>query len=260
MTGISEQTLTQLGLTKGQAKVYLTLAILEKATAKEISSHSNIARQEVYRLLAELQEKSLIERVVASPTRFKAVPIEQGLPILIKRKEKEISKIKKEANEILKDFKKNNAKPTLDEKETQFVLIPGKEVLILRLKKMTETTEKTIDMIAESQSFGRALFELSGVISKALRKGVRIRVIVDNPEGREMWKKAVQELTNTLSCKLRTLTITNSLVFVIYDKKELIMKCFPGKSLAESPALWSNNPNLIEIFQNYFETMWKKAT
>jgi len=58
--------LTNLGLTTGQAKVYLTLATLEKATAKEASDHSNIARQEVYRLLAELEDKSLIERILAS--------------------------------------------------------------------------------------------------------------------------------------------------------------------------------------------------
>ena len=93
------RTLTQLELTSAQAKVYLTLATLEKATAKEISNHSNVAREEVYRLLTELQKKGLIERIIASPTQFKATPIEEGLSILIRRKEKEIAGIKKKGKQ-----------------------------------------------------------------------------------------------------------------------------------------------------------------
>lgn len=124
---------------------------------------------------------------------------------------------------------------------------------------MTKKTEKTIDMIVEGHMFGRAMFELFEATSKALRKGVRIRVIVNNPGEKKLWKQVVQELTKTPRYKLKTLSTKNGCALVIYDKKEVIMPCFSKKNFADSPALWSNNANGLEIAQNYFESMWEKA-
>jgi len=59
---------------------------------------------------------------------------------------------------------------------------------------MTKKTEKTIDMIVEGHSFGRAMFELFEATSKALRKGVRIRVIVNNPGGKKCGEKQFKNL------------------------------------------------------------------
>ncbi|MEM4733518.1 MAG: helix-turn-helix domain-containing protein, partial [Candidatus Bathyarchaeia archaeon] len=73
------QTITKLGLTTSQVKVYLSLLQQKKATAKTISNFSKIARQEVYRVLSDLYEKGLVEKIIAKPTEFKAVPIEDCL-------------------------------------------------------------------------------------------------------------------------------------------------------------------------------------
>jgi hypothetical protein len=58
------EALTGVGLTTLQARIYLTTASLEKATIKTISKTANTARQEIYRAVAELQEKGLIEKVI----------------------------------------------------------------------------------------------------------------------------------------------------------------------------------------------------
>lgn len=253
------QTLIRLELTSAQAKAYLTLATLKTATAKELSHHSDIAREEVYRLLAQLQKKGLIERIISSPTQFKAIPLEQGFAILIRRKEKEISEIKKETSKIIEDFKQNNTKPTINEQEPQFTLIPGKEALIMKLKKMIENTEKTTDVIIEGHAFGKFIFELFEVTSEALRRNVRFRVIIGNPIEKKLWKKTVQEFAKYANYKIKTLTVKHSLVLAINDKKEVIVICFSRKNFADSPAIWSNNANLIEIAQHCFESMWEKA-
>ena len=99
------QILNRLGLTSSQAKVYLTLLKLEQATAKTISNTSKVARQEVYRVLVELEENSLVERIIAVPTEFKPISIENGLSFLIGEKRKEISDIQKEAKKLSSKFK-----------------------------------------------------------------------------------------------------------------------------------------------------------
>jgi sugar-specific transcriptional regulator TrmB len=44
-----------------------------------------VARQEVYRILYELQEKGLVEKVMAIPTEFKEALIQYSVRILIER-------------------------------------------------------------------------------------------------------------------------------------------------------------------------------
>jgi sugar-specific transcriptional regulator TrmB len=261
--GITEEnikTLIQLGLTSAQAKVYLTLATLEKATAKEISNHSDVAREEVYRLLAALQKKGLIEQIIASPTQFKAFPIEEGLSILIRRKEKEISGIKKKISRIRQNFQRNNAKTMMNENETQFALIPEKDAFILRLKKMVQNDKKTIDAICEGRGFARSMFEIDEEVKECLRRGVRIRVIVANSEEEQSWRKAVQEYVKCSNYKIKTLTIEKGFSVGIHDGKEMNIICFSEKDFAESPFLWSDNANIVKMAQDYFESMWSKAS
>jgi len=75
-----------------------------------------------------------------------------------------------------------------------------------------------------------------------------------------LWRKVVQELTKTPGYKLKTLSVKNGCALAIYDEKEVIMACFSKKNFADSPALWSNNANSVEIARNYFESMLEKAT
>jgi sugar-specific transcriptional regulator TrmB len=84
------QTRMQLGCTDTQAKGYITLARLyPSAKVKTIAENSQIPRQEIYRVLTELYEKDLVERIVPLPTEHKAVPLEIGLSILMERRTKE---------------------------------------------------------------------------------------------------------------------------------------------------------------------------
>ncbi|MFB3888399.1 MAG: helix-turn-helix domain-containing protein [Candidatus Bathyarchaeia archaeon] len=50
----------RLGLTMNQARVYLALARLGLTTAKRLSKDAQISRQDVYRVMSELQEIGLL--------------------------------------------------------------------------------------------------------------------------------------------------------------------------------------------------------
>jgi len=80
------QILTDLGLTLLQAKTYLALSQLGKATVKTISKTANVARQDVYRVMLALEKLGLAEKIVAKPTMYKATPIKEGIYFCFKRK------------------------------------------------------------------------------------------------------------------------------------------------------------------------------
>ena len=85
---LSEQvlTLTELGLSTTQAKIYLALVKTENQTAQTISKLSTVSRPDVYRVLNQLQDLGLVEKIIAKPEEFRAIPIEEGVSILLQRR------------------------------------------------------------------------------------------------------------------------------------------------------------------------------
>ena len=100
-------TLTHLGLTVNQAKAYLALVKLGSASAKDISEISNIAQQDIYRVMPLLEKLGLVEKLVASPNLFKANSPEQALSVLLKYREKENSILHGEALRLIEELNQN---------------------------------------------------------------------------------------------------------------------------------------------------------
>ncbi len=80
------ETLVQLGLTPNQGKLYLCLLRTGKATGSTLSKETSLARQEVYRILHELHNLGLVEKIISTPTEYQGVPIQDGISVLMMEK------------------------------------------------------------------------------------------------------------------------------------------------------------------------------
>jgi len=253
------QTLTRLGLTALQAKIYLALLKLEKATGRTLSQHSKVARQEAYRLLAELQEKGLVEKILGVPTEFKPIPIEDCLFILIERKKSEISEIQKKATELLQNLKEKNSKNARQEEESQFILVPRKGNYFQKIRKVFENSQTSIDAITTSRRFLSIMFIFGQDVEKALKRGVKMRILTEKPEDENSLPENVKALKQNPLYRVRYLPTPPLAPLLIIDKKEVTIVTSARAGLNESPTLWSNNPSLIAVFRGYFETAWITA-
>jgi len=251
------QILVQLGFTNSQATVYLTLLKLHIADGKTISKVSKKARQEVYRILAELEEKSLIERIITSPIEFEPVPIRDCLSSLIEQRRKEIFEIEKKAQESLQQFKENKAVELQD--NAQFVLIPKKKALLRRLKTAVATTQNSISCFCSGQGCLHPLFDLSPTFQKVLGRGVAIRWILDKQLDKDSLSLNLRFLLENSLFKLGVVTSPVREKIFIYDQKELYLSVYPDRDYLQSPTLCSNSAPLVELSQNYFDALWKKA-
>ena len=81
------ETLSSFGMTVKQAKVYLALVFLGTALVGDISKHSKVRREEVYRILPKLEKMGLIEKTLSTPVKLKATSVENALSLLIKIEE-----------------------------------------------------------------------------------------------------------------------------------------------------------------------------
>ena len=98
--------LRDFGLTRKQASVYLAAARLKPMTPiDQISKESRVAREDVYRAIAELERIGLIEKIPDVPAKIKSRSLDEGLLVLIARQketaERKISYLLAKRDEIL---------------------------------------------------------------------------------------------------------------------------------------------------------------
>ena len=119
----SLQLLTNLGLTVLEARVYLALSQLGKVTAKAIAKASNVSQPDTYRVLLGLENHGLVEKEVAVPNNFRATSMDEGLAILIQRRENQSAMLQAKTMELLQRFHKKGKVPV--EETSKFVMIPA---------------------------------------------------------------------------------------------------------------------------------------
>ena len=61
---MNTETLVSIGLTKGEADVYLTLLKLGNTTSGKIIKESKVSRSKVYDVLERLKQKGLVTEII----------------------------------------------------------------------------------------------------------------------------------------------------------------------------------------------------
>jgi sugar-specific transcriptional regulator TrmB len=252
------RTLVKLGLTPNQAKLYLAHLKIGKANGRTLAKHSNLARQEVYQLLSDLQEIGLVEKVIKSPSEFNPVPIQAGLSVLLVKRKREYREIEEETKTLLEKFK-SIQKETFAEGGNGFLLIPGTIMFFEKRKKMLANVKQNLRVITTEKRLAQTMHYLLRDYKKALKKGVKIRIITEKFGDEESFLKTVHSLMTKPNFSLRYVTPPIKASVVIFDDKEAFVIVYPKLDLVKSPALWTNHTGLISMYQDHFETMWASA-
>lgn len=233
--------------------MYLALCHYGKSNIQTISKITGIARQDIYRLAADLVECGLIEAIISNPITYKAIPIEEGVSFLLRQKQEELATLELKTKSLLEDFKPRQDNNRKEKGLEYFVLIPSKKALIYELKKSINNTHASIDVSTSWKRFNYACYYLSEELVKAWGRDVKGRVII------EKTKETSSDFVKTWKtpyAKIEYLASIPRTVMAIYDKKEVYIYTEPKANLTDSPALWSNNPGVLNMSNNYFETLW----
>ena len=253
-----ERILHGLGLSSSQARVYFSLVRLGgTSTVKALSLFSNVARQDVYGTLAELQELGLVETLVGNPAGFRAVPLPEVVAILQERRTQTTSSLMIEATNLLEKVAKKVSKLDLQEGYPQFVLIPKKEVLFHRIERATKTAQASVFIFTPWIELTQWVSRDFAHFKEALARGVEIRWITEKSAPSNLQSEALGVLAK--APKFRVGYIANPFAerFGIFDGKELFIATVTKPNAGESPALWTNNSGLIRILEDYFKMKWK---
>ena len=250
--------LKDLGFTINQAKVYLALVDREFSAVKEIQKTSQVPRQEIYKILSTLQEMGFLQTTVTRPVMFKTIPIKQAVSFLLKRKIQETEKLQKEAEIMVENYHPNHSN-NIEESKPHFILISKQEANIMKRREEIDNAQLSLDFVTSWKRFPLTINTIRENAKKALERKVGIRVIVEKPKDMNELSENIYDLKKFSNYKLRYIISAPKAIVAIFDKKKALIKISATDGLAETPALWTDNPCLLSILSDYFELMWITA-
>jgi sugar-specific transcriptional regulator TrmB len=163
--------LTNIGLTKNEAKAYHSLVKNGRSTARVIAEDSGIPRSKVYETLDLLEKRGIIRKVLGtSPTEFDPASVDAALDHL----EEKVKSSSASARRILRGLQELRGT-----KAKEFAWADhGMEQVIMGLRTTIENAQEYIHIASASPTI---LSHLRGAFSSAKNRGVDIELITTTP-------------------------------------------------------------------------------
>lgn len=182
--------LSKYGLTEIQAKAYYSLIRLGKTSSIEIAKKLGVHRSEVYRVLRQLQEKSVVTEHMGRPILFTPVPPEEALDILYQEQLKKIEYLKENLPKMI-DWLKSQIK--IKETELSVLLIDDDQSIRDTFSLVLKRSGFNVDVAADSsQALEKARLRLYNVALIDIRlpdiEGTKLLKMLkkENPEIKEI--------------------------------------------------------------------------
>jgi sugar-specific transcriptional regulator TrmB len=256
--------LIAFGFTFNQAKVYAAITRLHAASVGSISRMAKVRREHVYRTLPKLEKMGLVERLLGTPEKIEAIPVEDAFAILIKKQqyeaEKKVSTLKAEAKTFLDHLKQRDWTNTASEGESQFSLVTEKDAIMSKIAALIGNSKTQVAIAASRRKLAKFLFFFSDVLKKATKKGVRIHLLTEMPHEGDTLPRLIEEYISpgtSLELRYSTELVAH---YIIGDRNETLIETSTEADFAESPSLYANNRSLLALMQKSFVETWKNST
>lgn len=254
--------LIRLGLTLNEARVFLALYAGENSTAKVISKVSGVAREIVYQVIPKLHKKGLVEEVITTPKTFKPISLENALRILLQRREQEDKELLKKAKEIVQ--RQQQCVVKTQPEESQITIIAPKKG-DPHWEKEWISFKEGVDLIMPLNKFlqwPQYYAEIS--IEGAMKRKAKMRMITEKGVQSILASPPTNSFTPSLKLKLKYISYRfvenfSGVELVIFDKKKVFVSTQNEKQIKDMMWLCSNNQFIVELANNYFETLWSSS-
>jgi len=237
--------LIKLGLTDGEAKVYLSLLELGSTTAGPIVKKSGVAYSNIYDVLQRLLEKGIVSYIVKDKTKYFQAASPSNLGLYLQKREQELQQQKESLHKIIPRLKRlQEIKP-----QQEAEIFMGKKGLRTAYEKLfNSVTKKDEDLFfyvyqqdyfKESDLF---YFSIQDILQPVPTKGI---------SNREYQKSAFIQQAKYIQMRFVDFPIPGNME-VCKDKLLLV-------SWNPVMGILIHSQSIADNFRTYFETVWKVA-
>jgi len=200
----------------------------------------------------------LVEKTIDFPAKYRAIPIKSALSLLHEQKSMQIHELEALTTQVLLNYDQNKKNNKVEE-QPNFILVPRKNQLITRVKTAISKSKKIIRIITSWKRHLEAVITYENVINQAFSRDVKIKVLITESPKEKKIPKTARRFNNHSNTSIKFTDSPAQIIEIIIDNKEALLMTAPKANLADSPALWSNNPSLILALTTCFDTTWKEA-
>lgn len=238
--------LTKLGLTKGEAKVYLALLKLGSSTVGPIVKESKIAYSNIYEVLERLIKKGLVSFIIKAKTKHFQAAEPYRLEEYLQNKEKEIIEQKNILSNLIPSL---NSLASSKNKETHAEIFMGQKGLKTAYEKMVAkmpTKEEALFFYIYEKKYA----EKADLFYKSiwdLTKHLKTRGLA-NKEYRQSWfiKKTKFKMKFVNFPMPGNIDIIQDHVLIVSWEPEIV-------------GVLINSESIANHFRNYFNRVWEIA-
>lgn len=246
-----EEALEAIGLTKSEAKVYLSLIKLGATSTGPLVKHSGVASSKIYGLLDKLMDKGLVTTFKESKIRyFKAVDPKR-LKDYIKIKREELNLRERKIKEIMPALE-DAYKEKLEETEVE--IFRGQRGLNTAFKELLGRLRKGDELLVIGGKdiptlSGESKLFLQNFHRKRSARGIKLRILLS--ESRRKVMRDITKMPHTTSKYLQHKTHSP---INIYKDITLLVNLSPTITVIRI-----RDKHIAESYRIYFEEMWKAA-
>lgn len=245
-----EEKLQNLGLTKGESKVYEALLLLGSSTVGPIVKKSGVAYSKIYEIINRLIEKGLASFIVKEKTKYFQAEDPTRINDYLKKREQELQKNRNAFQNLLPNLEKLGE--TIGKKEEAEIFI-GEKGLLTAFEKLFKNSKKTdkgyFFYVHDPEYYERA--------EKFYVKTWKLIAKYGNK-----WRGLTNEsfrhthLTKNYPKNMQQKYVEYPLpgIFDIINDK-VLMTSWRGKPLG----ILIHSKEFADNFINYFESVWKEA-
>ena len=241
--------LVELGLTQGEAKVYLALSELGSSTVGPVVKKSSVAYSHIYEILNRLLEKGLAGFVIKNKTKYFQAVSPENLLDYLERKEEEVNRQKRIFTKLLPKLKVGFGKP---EEEAQiFIGMKGLKAAYIKLLAEASTGGEYLFFYIHRKEYAEVSDRFYMGNMNFFRKLFRMHDVVVRGIANEEYRRSKAVFSTT---KTRYVTFPIPSTFEIFQDKILIVSWG-----AKPVAFLIRSKEVADTMKEYFESVWRIA-
>lgn len=242
----------ELGLTAYEDKIYATLLVQKRATGKEIAERSGVPLTAVYPNLKSLEQKRLIQKIIADPTQYAPLSPKTALTRFIEHKKKDLDLLKLQG---LQEAEALFTKSAHGEKREEIItLTHGKEFSTAVYREALKKAKHTFYILGwRFEKVGERYNFLTG-FRKLIKNHVDIRIIVTGDYAKQA---ELVEIYKKEGILLRYAPLDNVSILVV-DQNECKIT-LKNRDLPDKYNLHILDTDLARALHSYFLNVWDTA-
>lgn len=178
--GLSSEISSILGLDDIETRIYLNLLRMGPITASALSKEISLDRAKTYRMIDKLSSSGIVSISFSSPKLCIVADPDEILSLVLRKKEEEIAKIKKDGKRIIEKIKEMNTNDAKLNIPT-FRIIQGLDNISSQVERMLESTTDLVYFVTTLEDISRLYHsEIPEKIKLVEKAGGNVRLIIDD--------------------------------------------------------------------------------